>query len=93
MNKPDPKNIPFRLALEYVTYSDRILFLTGKAGTGKTTFLNALLAEIPAEERLILIEDAAELHLRHPNAVGLIAARGELSEARINAEDLLVLAD
>ena len=42
MNKPDPENIPFRLALEYVTYSDRILFLTGKAGTGKTTFLKHL---------------------------------------------------
>jgi len=40
MNKPDPDNIPFRLAHDYVTYSDRILFLTGKAGTGKTTFLN-----------------------------------------------------
>ena len=42
MNKPDPDNIPFRLAHDYVTYSDRILFLTGKAGTGKTTFLKHL---------------------------------------------------
>jgi type IV secretion system protein VirB11 len=32
------------------------------------------------------------LHLRHLNAIGLIAARGELSEARISAEDLLIAA-
>ena len=42
MNKPDPENLPFRLAHDFVTYSDRILFLTGKAGTGKTTFLKHL---------------------------------------------------
>lgn len=72
--------------------SRRNILVAGGTSTGKTTFLNALLAEIPVEERLILIEDTAELHLSHPNAIGLIAARGELSEARISAEDLLIAA-
>ncbi len=54
--------------------------------------MNSLLAEIPASERLILIEDTAELQLKHDNAVGLIAARGELSEAQVSAEDLLIAA-
>jgi hypothetical protein len=39
---PDTENIPYRLAQEFVSYSDRTLFLTGKAGTGKTTFLKNL---------------------------------------------------
>jgi type IV secretion system protein VirB11 len=39
-----------------------------------------------------LIEDTAELHLKHDNAVGVLAARGDLSEARVSAEDLLIAA-
>lgn len=70
----------------------RNILISGGTSTGKTTFLNALLAEIPVEERLILIEDTAELHLRHPNAAGLIAARGHLAEAEVSAEDLLIAA-
>ncbi len=70
----------------------RNILVSGGTSTGKTTFLNSLLAEIPSDERLILIEDTAELHLRHSNAVGLIAARGQLSESEISAEDLLIAA-
>lgn len=66
------------------------ILVAGGTSTGKTTFLNALLAEIPASERLILIEDTEELRLAHPNAVGLIAARGHLAEASVTAEDLLI---
>ncbi|MEM6411024.1 MAG: P-type DNA transfer ATPase VirB11, partial [Pseudomonadota bacterium] len=78
--------------LRHAVRERRNILVAGGTSTGKTTFLNSLLAEIPSEERLILIEDTAELRLKHENAVGLIAARGELSEAQISAEDLLIAA-
>lgn len=70
----------------------RNILISGGTSTGKTTFLNGLLAEIPPEERLVLIEDTEELHLTHRNAVGLLAARGTMGEAQITAEDLLIAA-
>nr|WP_306670056.1 P-type DNA transfer ATPase VirB11 [Sphingomonas sp. R-74633] len=65
------------------------ILVSGGTSTGKTTFLNALIREIPADERLILIEDTPELHQHHANLVGLLAVRGALGEARVNATDLL----
>jgi type IV secretion system protein VirB11 len=65
------------------------IIVSGGTSTGKTTFLNALVKEIPERERLILIEDTPEVRLVHPNAVGLIAARGGQGEARVGVEDLL----
>lgn len=48
------------------------LFISGGTGSGKTTFLNALSEFIPQEERLITIEDSAELQITHvPNLVRL----------------------
>jgi type IV secretion system protein VirB11 len=65
------------------------ILVSGGTSTGKTTFLNALIREIPAGERLILIEDTPELKLRHDNAVGLLAARSALGEAAVSANDLV----
>lgn len=41
------------------------IFISGGTGSGKTTFLNALSGYIPAGERIITIEDSAELQIRH----------------------------
>ena len=65
------------------------IMVSGGTSTGKTTFLNALIREIPAAERLILIEDTPELFVRHDNMVGLLAARSALGEAQVTANDLL----
>ena len=67
----------------------RNILVSGGTSTGKTTFLNALLREIPADERLILIEDTPELSMTHANAIGLLAARSELGEAQVTANDLV----
>ena len=65
------------------------ILISGGTATGKTTLLNALLKEAPAEERIVLIEDTPEIQLTHANAVGLVAVRGRLGEASVSAADLL----
>jgi pilus assembly protein CpaF len=52
----------------------RAAFLvTGGTGTGKTTLLSALLGEVPAAERVVVVEDTAELFPEHPHVVRLQA--------------------
>ncbi|WHO38390.1 P-type DNA transfer ATPase VirB11 [Sphingobium sp. AP49] len=68
----------------------KTILISGGTSSGKTTLLNTLIGEIPRNERLIFIEDAPELHIRHPNAVGLVAPRSELRESDIDADDLLI---
>lgn len=67
----------------------KTIVIAGGTGTGKTTFLNALLKEAPADERFVLIEDTPEIQLHHQNAVGLVAVRGRLGEASVTPADLL----
>jgi pilus assembly protein CpaF len=57
------------------------LIISGGTGSGKTTLLNALSGYIPAHERLITIEDAAELQLQQPH-VGRMETRPPNAEGR-----------
>lgn len=47
------------------------VIISGATGAGKTTFLNAMLSLVPAEERILIIEEAAELRPVHPHVVHL----------------------
>ena len=67
----------------------KTIVISGGTGTGKTTFLNALLKEASDSERFILIEDTPEIQLHHQNAVGLVAVRGKLGEASVTPADLV----
>ncbi|HEX7885726.1 MAG TPA: P-type DNA transfer ATPase VirB11 [Phenylobacterium sp.] len=67
----------------------KTIVISGGTGSGKTTLLNALVKEIDRDERLVVIEDAPEVRLDHANSVGLVAVRGELGEARVDADTLL----
>jgi type IV secretion system protein VirB11 len=66
--------------------------ISGGTASGKTTLLNALVKEIARAERLVVIEDAPEVRLDHPNAVGLVAVRGDLGEAQVDSDALLAAA-
>lgn len=67
------------------------IFISGGTGSGKTTFLNALSAYIPKDERIITIEDAAELQIKEiPNLVKLEARNANVEgENEISIRDLI----
>src|SRR4029453_12765638 len=53
------------------------ILISGGTGTGKTTLLNALAAHIPNDDRIVLIEETAEIHLDKPNVLRLEARRAQ----------------
>ncbi|BCB81089.1 hypothetical protein Pflav_074990 [Phytohabitans flavus] len=60
----------------------RLAYLvTGGTGSGKTTLLNTLLGLVPHSERIVLVEDAAELRPVHPHVVGLQARTSNVEGA------------
>lgn len=67
------------------------IFISGGTGSGKTTFLNALSNFIPVDERIITIEDSAELQIRNiPNLVRLESKNANLEgKNRIQIRDLI----
>lgn len=85
---PDAMAEPIAFLRQAIARRKTIL-ISGGTSTGKTTFLNAMLREIPPHERIVLVEDTAELKLPSANGVGLIAVKGELGEAKVSANDLL----
>ena len=65
------------------------IFISGGTNSGKTTFLNALSAYIPDDERVITIEDSAELQLKHIKNI----VRLEAKPANIQGEKAVSIAD
>ncbi len=66
----DPRMATF---LEACVVARRSLLIAGGTGSGKTTLLNLVAAHVPPDERIVTIEDAAELRLPQPHVVRLEA--------------------
>ena len=77
--------------LEKLVRSGYNIFISGGTGSGKTTFLNVLSDFIPKEERIITIEDSAELQITGiPNLVRLEARNANVEgTGEINIRDLI----
>jgi pilus assembly protein CpaF len=66
----------------------KTLLISGGTGTGKTTLLNILAQAIPEQERVIVIEDTAELRIEKPNVLA-VECQTDTFKARISFDDLL----
>ena len=82
--------IPVRTRLQQIVEARENFLITGAAGSGKTTLLAGMLGEVPPGERIVVIEDVAELRIAHPHVVGLEARQANLEGAgRVGLERLV----
>ncbi len=70
-----------RARVEHLVAARANLLISGAGGSGKTTFLSALLGSAPHGDRIVAIEDVAELRPRHPQFVSLEARQANLEGA------------
>jgi pilus assembly protein CpaF len=68
--------------------SGKTILISGGTGTGKTTLLNILAQAIPEQERIVVIEDTAELRIQKPNVMAA-ECQTDTFKARISFDDLL----
>ncbi|MBR0458886.1 MAG: Flp pilus assembly complex ATPase component TadA [Victivallales bacterium] len=79
------------LFLEEAVKSRQNILVSGGTGSGKTTLLNVLSQFIPAGERVVTVEDSAELKLSHRNLVALEARPANIEgKGRVSIRDLVV---
>jgi len=76
-------------ALKFAVANKYTVLVSGGTSSGKTTFLNGLLKEIPALERIVTLEDTQELKPPQPNWLSLLASKGNQGLAKVTVLDLL----
>jgi len=92
-------NAPMAELLQGLVRARLNVLISGGTGSGKTTLLNVLSASIPHHERIVTIEDAAELQLQQPHVVRLesrppnIEGEGEVSQRALLRNSLRMRPD
>jgi pilus assembly protein CpaF len=90
---------PMIKVLESLGLAKVNILISGGTGSGKTTLLNLISGFIPANERIVTIEDAAELQLRQPHVVRLetrppnIEGKGEVTQRALVRNSLRMRPD
>ncbi|GJD94459.1 P-type DNA transfer ATPase VirB11 [Methylobacterium iners] len=79
----------WRAFLELAVRTRRNIIISGATGSGKTTLAKGLVACIPSHERILTIEDTAELTVPHANHVRLLYAKDGLGIAQTGPRELL----
>ena len=79
----------WRAFLERAVETRQNILISGATGSGKTTLAKSLVRRIPAEERILTIEDARELVVPHRNAVHLLYSKDGQGLAKVGPKALL----
>lgn len=75
--------------LRYAVENRITMLISGGTSSGKTTFFNGMLKDVPAWERFATIEDTPELKPQQPNCVALVASKGGQGRALTTIQDCL----
>jgi type IV secretion system protein VirB11 len=75
--------------LIHAVLSKKNIAVVGDTGSGKTTLMKSMIEHVPADERLITIEDVRELFLPHENKVHLLYSKSGQGVAKVTPQDLI----
>jgi type IV secretion system protein VirB11 len=95
LSELDSELLELRAARRYADFfrkavlNKKNIVVSGATGSGKTTFMKSLVNHIPADERLVTIEDARELFIEQPNVVHLLYSKGGQSASNVTAKSCM----
>lgn len=95
LSELDSELLELRAARRYADFfrkaviNKKNIVVSGATGSGKTTFMKSLVHHIPADERLVTIEDARELFIAQPNVVHLLYSKGGQSASNVTAKSCM----
>lgn len=95
LSDQDRELLELREAHDYAGFFSRAvhyrknIVVAGATGSGKTTFMKSLVDHIPAQERLVTIEDARELFIAQPNVVHLLYSKGGQGSSNVTAKSCM----